>query len=217
MNYALNDGSANPFVTQWTRVKLNYLLISDKFNSYPTGSSPLGANYVWAGSVEITPNKSGDYGLWGPGSIFSTDAVETGSCGYLSAAASTSTAKFDQICPNTDLMIPHYYIMGFQFSPSSVTLAAKAQIPNYLTNANVKAIFGSTDATGYGPIVRIDTFGGALKKLKVAIVLTTIRDSSNYPNTIQGFGYSGIYMPIDITNIWRPVVFGEPSTGAYNR
>lgn len=95
MNYALQDGSANPFVTQWTRVKLNYLLVSDKFVSYPSSLSTLGANYVWAGSVEFTPNKTGDYGLWGPGSIFEGSVDEADVCGYLSGALSTSTAKFD--------------------------------------------------------------------------------------------------------------------------
>ena len=99
MNYALQDGSANPTVTQWTRVKLNYLLVSDKFDSFPTVLSALGANYVWAGSVEITPTQSGNYGLYGAGSLFGEATIDdkTGVCCYLSLALSTSTSKFDRL------------------------------------------------------------------------------------------------------------------------
>ena len=207
MNYALQNGSATPVVTQWTRVKVSYLLVSDKFSSYSAG---LQANYVWAGSVEITPNKTGNYGLYSLGSIFGTDATDT-NCGYLSNAPSTSTAKFDRTCPSGDVIVPHYYIMGFQFTPSSATLGAKAQIPNYNTKQSNAAVFGATDAEGYGPIVSLDTFGGALKKLKVAIVLTTIVKQGSYPNGIQNFGYSGVYMPIDMNNLLRPILY-TPST-----
>jgi hypothetical protein len=177
MNYALQDGSANPTVTQWTRVKLNYLLVSDKFDSYPTVSSPLGANYVWAGSVEITPTQSGNYGLYGPGSLFGGTNNDIGIvCGFLSLSASTSTSKFDRACVDaSDRIIPHYYIMGFQFRPSTATLGARAKIPNYNTLGTNAVQFGSTNATGWGPLVALDTFGGALRKLKVAFVLTTIR------------------------------------------
>jgi hypothetical protein len=100
MNYALQDGSASPTVTQWTRVKLNYLLVSaDKFGSYGTALSDQGANYLWAGSVEITPTQSGNYGLYGAGSLFggvNNDLNDV--CGFLSLAASTSTSKFDREC-----------------------------------------------------------------------------------------------------------------------
>lgn len=131
---------------------------------------------------------------------------------------STSTAKFDIACPaNADIIVPHYYIMGFQYSPSSATLAAKAQIPNYFIKTTVDTAWGSSDATGWGPIVKIDTYGGALKKLKVAFVLTVLRGfsaASGYPNTLQTFSYSGIYMGIDLTNTWRPVV---KDANKYNR
>ena len=218
MNYALNDGSANPYVSQWVRVKLNYLLVSDKFTSWDATNSPQGANYVWAGSVEFTPNKTGDYGLWGPGSIFSGTVDDSLACGYLSLATSTSTAKFDTRCPDPttkNIIVPHYYIMGFQYSPSTATLGAKAQIPNYFIKTTQDVAWGSSDATGWGPIVKIDTFGGALKKLKVAFVLTVIREFATYPNAIQSFSYSGVYMAIDISNIWRPIVFGD--SNQYNR
>lgn len=117
-------------------------------------------------------------------------------------------------------MIPHYYIMGFQFTPGSVTLGAMAKIPNYLTKTLIDVTFGTTNATGWGPIVKYDQFGGSLKKLKVAIVITVIQSTSTYPNTIQGFTYSGVYNSMDMKNIYRPLT--QPTskltaTGFYNR
>ena len=49
-------------------------------------------------------------------------------------------------------MVPHYYIMGFQFTPSTVTLGARAQIYNYNMKDNNKVQFG-TGLNGWGPIV----------------------------------------------------------------
>lgn len=213
MNYALQDGSANPTVTQWTRVKLNYLLVSDKFSSYATADSAGNGNFIWAGSVEITPSKTGNYGLYGPGSIFATAALAADNgCGFLSTALSSSISKFDRVCPPADTMIPHYYIMGFSFTPSTATLGAKAQIPNYNTKTDNKVVFGASDTEGWGPLVRLDTFGGSLKKFKVAIVLTTIVQQSSYPNNIQSFGYSGVYMPIDMNNLLRPILYNPATT-----
>jgi len=65
--------------------------------------------------------------------------------------------------------------MGFQFRPSAATLGARVKIPDYNTRSPNDAQFGTTNATGWGPIVALDTFGGALRKLKVAFVLTTVR------------------------------------------
>jgi hypothetical protein len=110
--------------------------------------------------------------------------------------------------------------MGFQFAPGSVTLGAMAKIPNYLTKISIDVTFGTTNATGWGPIVKYDQFGGSLKKLKVAIVITILQSTSPYPNTIQGFTYSGVYNLMDIENIYRPLT--QPTaklaaTGSYNR
>jgi hypothetical protein len=142
MNYFFQGSSGDPVETKWTRVKVSYLLVSDKFYSYANE----GANYVWAGSVEITPNRAGQYGLYGPGSIFAAAAGTASVCGYLSNAPSSSTAKFDTTCPSNDAMVPHYYIMGFQFTPSTVTLGARAQIYQYNTKDNNKVIFGANNA-----------------------------------------------------------------------
>lgn len=90
--------------------------------------------------------------------------------------------------------------MGFKFDPSASStykLAASTLIYNYLTtNQGNKAVFGTGGAQGYGPLVQISQYGGALKRLKVGIVLTTLRGYGNYPNGLQEFSYSGIYMPI---------------------
>jgi len=73
-------------------------------------------------------------------------------CGYLSAAASTSTAKFNSNCSGTDRIIPHFYIMGFQFAPSSVTLGAMAKVSKYLTTAlGALGRFGTSNEIGWGP------------------------------------------------------------------
>ncbi len=220
MNYVYNDNTTT-YTSQWTRVKVNYLLISDLFETYKSGT--LGGNYVWAGSVEFTVTKGGVYGLWGPGSIFqNTSDIDITTCGYLNLAPSSAAAKFDTQCPNsvgTDTIIPHYYIMGFQFAPGTYVLGAMAKISGYLgTNYIQKALFGQSDAQGWGPLVEFNQFGGSLKKLKVAVVLTTLRDSAQgrYPNTIQNFGYSGVYMPVEIKNIYRPIVQGSEAS-AYNK
>lgn len=137
----------------------------------------------------------------------------------MNLAPSSSSAKFDSSCPSDDRIIPHYYIMGFQFAPGSQTLGAMTKINSYLTTDYIQnAIFGTSEAQGWGPLVEFNQFGGSLKKLKVAVVLTTLRDAAQtrYPNTIQSFGYSGVYMPIEIKNIYRPIVQGN-KIGDYNK
>lgn len=110
--------------------------------------------------------------------------------------------------------------MGFQFAPGAVTLGAIAKIPSYLSKGVISPTWGTTNATGWGPLVTYNTFGGSLKKLKIAIVLTVLRTTASYPTTIQGFTYSGVYNLIDIENIYRPLT--QPtnkltSTGSYNK
>lgn len=48
MNYVYNDNTTT-YTSQWTRVKLNYLLVSDLFESYK--ATNYGGNYIWADSV----------------------------------------------------------------------------------------------------------------------------------------------------------------------
>lgn len=156
VNYVYND-NVTTYTSQWTRVKLNYLLVSDLFEYYKTGT--YGGNYIWTDSVEFTVTKGGVYGIWGPGSIFqNTSDIDAATCGYLNLAPSASAAKFDISCPSsggvTDAIIPHYYIMGFQFAPGTYTLGAMAKINNYLSSISVSpAVFGTSDAQGWGPLV----------------------------------------------------------------
>lgn len=55
---------------------------------------------------------------------------------------------------------------------------------------------------------------GGVRKLKVGFVLTTLRNYANYPNQLQTFGYSGIYMPVQMENVDRPITQG--ASGQYN-
>lgn len=139
-----------------------------------------------------------------------TDTSST-SCGYLSKSANNLYPKFDTVCsPATDQIVAHYYIMGFKFNPinSTTKLAVSALFTDYAANGN-KAIFSSSAAAGYGPLVSLNNYGGALKRIKVSVVLTTLRSFSTYPTgNSQLFGYSGVYMPIDLTNQNRPIVKG---------
>lgn len=214
MNYEYNDGTTK-YTSQWTRVKVNYLLIADTFESYPTTGGSYGGNYIWAGSAEITVTQGGSFGLFGPGSIFSnTSDLQSGACGYLQAAPSTSAAKFDTSCDlaaANDKIVPKYYIMGFQFAPGTYTLGAIAKIENYLSTASntMDGRWGTTNITGFGPKVLYNSVDGGLKKLKVAFVLTTLKSKSTYPNTAQKFGYSGIYTEITVKNMYVPLKKGD--------
>lgn len=72
----------------------------------------------------------------------------------MNLAPSSSSAKFDSNCPVADRIIPHYYIMGFQFAPGTQTLGAMAKINSYLTTDYIQnAVFGTSEAQGWGPLV----------------------------------------------------------------
>ena len=49
------------------------------------------------------------------------------------------------------------------------------------------------------------------------MVLTTLRGTDTYPNTLQVFGYSGVYMPVQMENIARPIVQQPQIAGNYNK
>jgi len=75
-------------------------------------------------------------------------------------------------------------------------------------------VFGNGGAQGYGPLVKTSSFGGSLRKIKIAMVLTLLRGGS--PSAAQSFGYSGIYMPIDLENSDAAIIQGT-AIGMYNR
>jgi hypothetical protein len=54
MNYA---NAANTIQTQWTKVKLTYLLVSEQFGGISIPSY-FGNSYVWAGHVQVTSPKT---------------------------------------------------------------------------------------------------------------------------------------------------------------
>ena len=167
---------------------------------------------MWVGSADISVNNSGTVALFGQSSIFIDlgSDLSTSSCGYLSKSANNLYPKFDTVCASTDQIVAHYYIMGFKFNPINSTnkLAVSALFTDYTTNGN-KAIFSTSAAVGYGPLVSVNNYGGALKRIKVSVVLTTLKSYSTYPTSnSQLFGYSGVYMPIDLKNQNRPIVKG---------
>ncbi len=160
-------------------------------------------------------NNSGTVALFSRSSIFGDTANPSpNSCGYLSKNANNLYPKFDITCDANDQIVAHYYIAGFKFNPANSTnkLAVSALFTDYATNGN-KAIFSTTPSVGYGPLVTLNNYGGGLKRIKVSVVLTTLRSFATYPITnAQLFGYSGVYMPIDLKNQNRPVI-----KGTYNK
>lgn len=109
---------------------------------------------------------------------------------------------FDTVCSYGDNIIPHFYIMGFQYAPRTYAIGASIKIENYLLGENF-AKWGDSDANGWGPMMLIDHLDGGVKILKVSIVLTTLRDTANYQNNqnpSQSFRYSGMYSPIETKN-----------------
>lgn len=112
--------------------------------------------------------------------------------------------------------------MGFQFAPGTFTLGAMTKINTYISRQNNhmdNVQYGDSDLNGWGPKVLYDQIGGGLKKLKVAIVLTTLRAYATYPGDTQKFGYSGIYTEVNVKNLYIPLkkatVAGEYNTERY--
>ncbi len=89
--------------------------------------------------------------------------------------------------------------MGFKFDPSLSTfkLAASALINDYATNGPFSS-YGTSIAQGFGPLVLLNKYGGALKSLKVGFVLTTIRSLSKLTSKFQLFRY------LHISSIQKP-------------
>jgi hypothetical protein len=60
-----------------------------------------------------------------------------------------------------------------------------------------------------GPRFTIEDQSGYLKKIKIGIVLTVIRDYATYPTQTAGnrqmFKYSGVYMPVSLYNTPVPI------------
>ena len=144
MNYDYTDTASNRKIpTQWTKVKLTYILIADSVESYAAAE---GGNYIYADSIEVTLSASGAYGLYTNTSIYAINSNAAlndipGTCGYLQ---NLPIPRFDTTCTggSGDIFIPHYYIMGFEFAPGSFKLGATAELNNYLTSTSLGAVFG---------------------------------------------------------------------------
>lgn len=72
MDYIYNNDNIT-FTSQWTKVKLTYIVVSTDFESF---STTVGGNYVWAGSIQVTVDSSGVKGLYQDGSIFDDIATD---------------------------------------------------------------------------------------------------------------------------------------------
>jgi hypothetical protein len=67
-----------------------------------------------------------------------------------------------------------------------------------------------------GPKFTIDSYSGRLQKIKIGIVLTVLTDYDTYPvqsSNIQGFKYSGIFMPVSTFNTNVGII----NSTSYNR
>ncbi len=194
MDYLYNV-TGQMYQSQWVSVTLSYIVVTSQFESYNTAA---GGNYVWAGYSDLIVNVTGNFGTFPQGSIFDTsssavDITTNNICGYLGYLPTSNSPIFDINCDGTaanDRIIPHFYIMGLKFIPGTYELAASATIANYYTSATPTAQFGTTKATGFGPLIQLNSYGGALAKVKVGIVLTILKNFAAYPNTLQTFQYS---------------------------
>lgn len=113
MDYEFDDGT-NKYTSQWTKVKLTYLLVNDNFESYTSND---GGQFLWVGSASVSVTGDSQQGLFLRGSVFDTSLNSANTCGYLNKlpnSANPSGPKYDRQCTSaTDSIIPHYYIMGF--------------------------------------------------------------------------------------------------------
>jgi hypothetical protein len=136
----------------------------------------------------------------------------------------TSPPAFDLNCgaarPNARFIV-HPYIMGFRFNPTGGlhTLGASvllgdgsgtnvASVDEALVSANFILNPAGPSSTPSGPTFTVKAFSNQLRYIKIAIVITTILDLSNYPQTSNSapFVYSGVYMRYTMFNNPKPLV-----------
>lgn len=219
MNYLFNNNGIN-FQTSWSSIKLSWLAVSTIFETV-VSSDPLGGSYIWAGSVGLYPPFTDVSGAIMSNSPFiSQNAAMEGNaaCGFVNS----SPGFFDMTCfgnEATQRFVTHTYIMGFQFNPAGTyTLAASALLGNggsSLADANE-----ALENTGFvfnpagapvalpltGPKILVKGFSGQLQYIKIGVVITTILDYTNYPDSnTANFQYSGIYMSYTLFNANNPL------------
>lgn len=94
--------------TQWTRIKLTYIVVSPQFEGISTGGYA-GNSYVWANSVTLTPPQNDD--PVDSNTLFSHPNTTPNECGYIDSFPPI----FGTNCPADAKVIFHYYIMGFKY------------------------------------------------------------------------------------------------------
>ena len=114
----------------------------------------------------------------------------------------------------------HFYIAGFKYNPSSTNVIAASLIrltgaagSEVLNDGLVTADF-ITDASPNGPKLTISNYGGALKYIKIGLVLTVIIDDVIYPTSnVDPLIYSGVFMKYTLFNVVKPLFQGAALTG----
>lgn len=108
LNYA---NTVNSVVTQWSTIKLSYLLVSDQFGGISTGGYS-GNSYIWANWADIIPPINNKPIATNP--LFS-NSNGAGICGYVNSFPPV----FGTNCPADAKILYHYYVMGFQYDSSN--------------------------------------------------------------------------------------------------
>jgi hypothetical protein len=204
MNYA---NAANTIQTQWTKVKLTYLLVSEQFGGI-TSPSYFGNSYLWAGQVQLTPPKSNQPVQNDP--IYSHSNL-AGMCGYVDSFPPI----YGTNCPADAKILYHYYVMGFQYDSTTdssyeIRFSVRGGAGTDNNEANLNMLI-QTGVTPNGAYMTIPNFGGNLDMIKVGMVLVVIRDYATYPtqgSNPQNFKYSGIFMPLSTFNSPVPITKG---------
>lgn len=217
------NNNARTVKTQWSKIKLCYIVVSPDFDGISAGSyTGAGNSYVFAKAIEYNVSRSGGVS----NAAIDTDPAfnndnTNGICGYVESQT-TFVKSFGTACPNDAQILYHYYIMGFRYDSTSDS--------NYEFRVSVRGGDGlspneillsptiALNTVPNGPRFTIDSQGGNLKSIKIGVVLTVLRDYANYPTTganAQKFKYSGVFMPVNLFN--NPIPITVSSSQNLNR
>ena len=208
MDYNNNERTVR---TQWSKIKLSYIVVSPEFEGISTGSyTGTGNSYVFAKGIEYNVSRSGAI----VNQAIDTDPLfsnaNNGYCGYIEV--NNLLRAFGTSCPADARIIYHYYIMGFRYdsrTDSAFEFRASVRGGDGLSpdDSAFSAII-QTSTVPNGPRFTIDSFGGNLKTIKIGVVLTVLRDYATYPTNgpnAQQFKYSGVFMPVSTYNSPIPI------------
>jgi hypothetical protein len=218
MDYNNNERTVK---TQWSKIKLCYIVVSPDFDGISAGSyTGAGNSYVFAKAIEYNISRSGavSNAPIDTDPVFNNDNTN-GICGYVESQT-TFVKSFGTACPNDAQILYHYYIMGFRYDSTSDS--------NYEFRVSVRGGDGlspdeklvsptiALNTVPNGPRFTISSQGGNLKSIKIGVVLTVLRDYANYLSSVaQQFKYSGVFMPVNLYN--NPIPITVSSSQNLNR